>query len=148
VVKPATEKADKPKIETFALGDDRMFLNTLVHRIAKEKEVKLTMIDNVTRIGFITGLDEEWIQITTTEGQHLVLLNIVNISVIEETGQNLREMEISDEEKEAIQSYCLTIFVKARNIFREKQESKSRTVIKDEPRNNASNNNYYVSVKD
>lgn len=134
-------KNEKPKIETFALRDDRMFLNTLVHRIAKEKEVRIVSIGGVERVGFITGLDEEWLQITTTEQQNLALINIVNIIVLEETGNSLRTMKFSDDEeidakiKQAIKTYCMTIYVKARVIFKEKQESNSeaRHELEDAP---------------
>lgn len=124
-------KQEKSKIETFALQDDRMFLNTLVIRIAKEKEVRLTTIDGSQRIGFIAGLDNEWIQLTTTEKQQLVLINIVNISIIEETGESIRSLKLDEnptlnsELQNKIKGYCQTIFVKARDIYREKQQLNS-----------------------
>lgn len=119
-------------MDNFALADDHMFLNTLIHRIAKEKEVRFFTIDGTISEGFITGLDEEWIQITTTQNQTLVLINIMNITKIEETGESIKSIIIDKDPekneiaKEAIRNYCLTIYVKAKKIFQEKQEAKAR----------------------
>ncbi len=111
------EEIERRKTE-FALPSSNMFLNTIIQRVAKEKEVIVYTIGGLDRIGFITGLDQEWLQLTTTDEQKLVLIQLLNIDFIEETGNTIRTIKADKEQVAEIKKYAQTIFVKAREINR------------------------------
>ncbi len=111
----------------FALPDDTMFINTIILRVAKEKEVTFVTVSGLEHTGFITGIDDEWIQITTTKDRRLVLLNILNVESIEETGKTIRSVDLSREDKERIKKYALTVYVKAKEITRVSRERKQQS---------------------
>lgn len=127
------------KKSNFALPDDLMFTNTIIQRVAKQKEIVVTSVSGKTHVGFITGIDREWIQLTTTQTQRLVLLNLLNIETIEETGFSLRTVKLDLNEKEQeeakakIKTYAQTVYVKARDIIRvdRAQRFRSSTKISD-----------------
>lgn len=119
---------DKTKdlVKEFALTDDLMFINALVTRIAKEKEVTFITFSGAVHTGFITGLDNDWIQLTTTEVLAFDMVQIVNVESWCETGQNLRIMEKIAEANndqnslqkiEKIREYAEIIYKKARAIY-------------------------------
>lgn len=120
----------KNKVDEFALPGDKMFTNTVIIRVAKEKEVFFDTLSGKTHVGFVTGLDHEWIAITTTFEQRLVLINIVNIEAWGETGRSLEKTKLSDDPQEdetikmQIRTYSYTVYNKARTIFKEKQDAR------------------------
>lgn len=110
----------------FALPGSRMFIKAIIQRVAKNKEITAVTVGGVEHTGFITGMDAEWIQITTTVGQQLVLLNLLTLESIEETGKSLSNVDISENQKEKIKVYSATVYVKAREILRADEPSKRR----------------------
>lgn len=113
------EKRDNP-IKNFALEDDSLFINALITRIAKEKEVCFVTFSGEIHTGFITGLDHDWVQLTTTEDCGFDMLQIVNIESFSETRRSLRSRDIPEENKERIKEYAAIIYKKARNIYNER----------------------------
>ncbi len=111
---------------SFALPNAQMFINTIIQRVSKEKEVTIVTVSGNEHTGFITGIDEEWCQITSSEEQQLVLLNLLNIESVEETGKSLSTIELGEEAKERIKIYSSTVFVKAREIIRAGRPQRSR----------------------
>lgn len=111
------EKTRDNLVKSFALNDDSMFINALVTRIAKEKEVRFRTFSGEEHVGFITGLDHEWIQLTTTEDCSFDMIQIVNIESFSETNISLRSREISDAQKERIREFANIIYKKARTIY-------------------------------
>lgn len=120
----------------FALPDDQMFTNTIIQRVARQKEILVTSVSGKSHIGFITGIDREWIQLTTTQTQRLVLLNLLNIETIEETGFSLHTVVLDlsvkeqEEAKARIKTYAQTVYVKARDIIRSDRAQKFRPSTK------------------
>jgi len=96
------------------MEDDQMFHRTMIGRIARQKELIVTDSSGTSHQGFITGLDQEWLQLTTTLDQRLVLKNLMNVTSVEETGNTLRSVDVTPEAREAIERYSKTIHMKAR----------------------------------
>jgi hypothetical protein len=82
------------KITDFALPDDEMFVETLILRIFKQKEIRFDLISGNSVTGFVTALDKESIQIITTQDQRLGVVNIMNLEYWEETGWSLKNVPI------------------------------------------------------
>lgn len=78
---------------TIALEADEGFQKFLARKIALEVELKFS-VGRSTYLGFVTGLDEDWVQITTSDEQRAVLLNISSIDSIEDTGVKLNTASI------------------------------------------------------
>lgn len=113
---------EKPRdnlIKNFALSDDSLFINALVTRIAKEKEVMFRTFSGEEHIGFITGLDHEWVQLTTTEDCAFDMIQIVNIESFSETKRSLRskDLGIPELQRDRIREFANIIYKKARNIY-------------------------------
>lgn len=88
----------------LALVDDQMLERSLAKRIVRRVELKF-VCGKSEYTGFVTGLDDEWIQICTTYKQKCVWLNRMMISEMEETGRTLRTIAESSSVKNKIEGY-------------------------------------------
>lgn len=113
------EKRDNP-IKNFALDEDSLFINAMITRIAKEKEVSFITFSGEIHTGFITGLDHDWVQLSRTEDCAFDMIQIVNIESFSETKRSLRSRDIPDINKERIKEYASIIYKKARSIYNER----------------------------
>lgn len=91
----------------IGLASDQIMQRYLVRRIHREVEFKIVETDGTEHIGFITGFDEECIQISTTprdqsEEPRAVLI-FWPLRRIEETGETIEHLE--HEAKAKIRSY-------------------------------------------
>lgn len=111
------EKSRDDLVKEFAKHDDSVFINALITRVAKEKEVIFRTFSGAEHVGFVTGLDHEWIQLTTTDDCAFDMVQIVNIESFTETKKSLRSLNIPEESKERIRDFALTLFKKARVIY-------------------------------
>jgi hypothetical protein len=111
------EKSRDELVKEFAKHDDSVFINALITRVAKEKEVKFRTFSGAEHIGFVTGLDHEWVQLTTTDDCAFDMVQIVNIESFTETKNNLRTLNIPEEHKERIRDFALTLYKKAKVIY-------------------------------
>jgi hypothetical protein len=107
---------------SIALPEDQMFTRVLIGRIARQKELKVTTISGKEVVGFIIGLDHEWLQLTTTVGQMQVIVQLLNVASIEETGLALWNMDVDNYEglggqegKERIERFAQTVYERARD---------------------------------
>lgn len=107
---------------SIALPEDQMFTRVLIGRIARQKELKVTTISGKEIIGFIIGLDHEWLQLTTTVGQTQVVVQLLNVAAIEETGIALWNIDVDgydglggQEGKERIERFAQTVYERARD---------------------------------
>jgi hypothetical protein len=88
------QKKTQSKIDNFALPGDKSFIRVLVVRIMKQKELVFGSMDGDKSRGFVTGLDENWLTLTTTQDQRMKVLNINNLCSMEETGFSLQNVPI------------------------------------------------------
>lgn len=98
------------------MPDDDMYVNTMILRVYKEKELCFTTLSGAQHVGFCTGLDREWIQITTSEGLFLGLLNLVNVESIRETGNSVSDLPPALRDR--VKVYTRTIHIKSKEIQR------------------------------
>lgn len=91
----------------IGLNNDQIFQRYLVRRIHREVEFKIVETDGTEHIGFITGFDEECIQISTTPRNEVedprAVLVFWPIRRIEETGETIEHL--AHEAKSRIRSY-------------------------------------------
>jgi hypothetical protein len=115
---------------SIALPGDYMFQRLMIGRIARQKELLITATSGKEFIGFIIGWDSEWLQLTTTAEQKLVVIQIMNIMSVEETGNALWNIELDTEKREKIERFTQVIYEKARDaqteIYRDRN-AKSAT---------------------
>ena len=90
-----------------------MFQRLMIGRIARQKELLVTMVSGKEHRGFIIGWDSEWLQLTTTEEQRLAVVQIINISSVEETDFALWNIKIDDEARAKIERFTQVIYEKA-----------------------------------
>ncbi len=119
---------------SIALPDDQMFTRLMIGRIARQKELRVSTISGKETVGFVIGLDHEWLQMTTTAGQILTVVQLLNVVSIEETGTALWNLEVETHEglggkegKEQIERYTQVIYEKARDaqsvIYRDRKKT-------------------------
>lgn len=83
---------------TISLKRDVVFQKFLAKAILRECEVFFNTLDGESSVGFVTGLDNEWVQISSKErsvdGEYRsVLVQIVAIASFGETGQKLYKLD-------------------------------------------------------
>lgn len=116
------------RVAAFALPGDEMFRNTIVGFAAREKEIKVAMVSGMESIGFVTGLDAEFLQLVTTKDQGLLLVNIANIEDVAETGRTISSIEsikgLDDDQVvkalDGIKRHYQTMWIKAKDVMRAK----------------------------
>lgn len=101
-----------------------MWQRAMARRASRQIELVFFMIDGSENRGFISGLDKEWVQLTLTETQKAVWLNLVAISRIIETGRGLRELEVSEDAKERIRSFTRTFRNKSRSLLKDERDER------------------------
>ncbi|WP_267716704.1 hypothetical protein [Streptomyces sp. CoH17] len=83
----------------IALGADEMFQRAVARRVVFGSELLFTTANGREYRGFPTGLDEDWIQITTTADQTAVWLSLQQIVSMEETGKKIKDFDPVIQEK-------------------------------------------------
>lgn len=73
---------------TIALQGDEGFQRFLARKVILEAELEVGTSGEIYR-GFVTGLDSEWLQITTTKDQDAILLRLGAVEHIRDTGSRL-----------------------------------------------------------
>jgi len=89
--------ANKSEPINISLRKDQILQRFLARRIWKENELRVIEVDGTDHTGFITGLDERCIQMSTTPAHqadepHSVLL-FWPVRRIEETGRHLEDLD-------------------------------------------------------
>lgn len=94
-------------VVNIGLKADQIMQRYLVRRIHREVEFKIVETDGHEHVGFITGFDEECIQISTTPRNDVeeprAVLVFWPIRRIEETGETIEHLD--HESKSKIRSY-------------------------------------------
>ena len=120
---PRRPSVDRKNNVSIALPDDQMWTRVMVGRIARQKELKVTTISGKEVVGFVIGLDHEWLQMTTTAGQVQTVIQLLNVVAIEETGIALWNLDVDkyeglggQEGKERIERFAQTVYERARDM--------------------------------
>lgn len=87
------------------LTSDTMWLRTLATRVIKENEVEVYTDSGETHVGYVTGLDEMWLQITTTGKRECVLISIQHIVTIKYPRSTLDKSGLSEQVKSSVRNY-------------------------------------------
>jgi hypothetical protein len=111
--RPRRSPTREHKHVTIALPADQMFQRLMIGRIARQKELLISVMSGKEHRGFIIGWDSEWLQLTTTEEQRLVVIQIINITSVEETNHALWNINIDDEARTKIERFTQVIYEKA-----------------------------------
>lgn len=94
-------------VVNIGLQSDQILQRYLVRRIHREVEFKIVETDGTEHIGFITGFDEECMQISTTPRNDVeeprAILIFFPLRRIEETGETIEHLD--HEAKGKIRSY-------------------------------------------
>lgn len=109
-------------IETELPGN-QLFQKFLASRTIKGRELELKTVPE-DYVGFVTGLDHEWVQMCLTgPGDELTatIVSVGHIAGIRETGRSLRDL--SDEEVDRITSYGSVYSLVATRELRKKAAS-------------------------
>lgn len=91
----------------IALSGNELLQKFIARRVAKELEVSVTYSTGGEVTGFITGLDEDWLQVTSTRRLSSVLINLSTVGTIQSTGRHLRDLPPRDREK--VKGYLFAI---------------------------------------
>lgn len=75
---------------------DVMFERNLSHLASKGRELILSTAGGEEFVGFVAGLDDEYIQVCLTDDQSLALVNRSYLSTISESGRSLEDMLLMD----------------------------------------------------
>jgi hypothetical protein len=79
--------------DQLAQSSDQMFVRNCGHAAKRSREVEVWIEGIPTpRIGFLAGLDEEFLQLCLTEGQTLSTVRRDLVVSMEETGRQLGKM--------------------------------------------------------
>ena len=84
-------------------GNNQLLQRFIASRVAKERELEIGTSAEVNR-GFVTGMDEGWLQMTLSVNEHPVIIRIDSITVITETGKGLDNY--SDSFRRRVRSYA------------------------------------------
>lgn len=90
-----------------ALDGDELFQKFVARKVVKSQELRVETVHGSTFVGFLTGLDEEWFQLTTTIGYSAVLLRLANITSLTPTGRSIKNL--SERERERVEGYAFAI---------------------------------------
>lgn len=111
----------------FGLPGSQMFVNALIQLVAKEKEISVTTMGGAVIVGFVTGLDEEWLQLSTTDPLFMSLLRINALEEIRPTGQTLESLkDISESQKAQIVRHSESVVRKAKALVNERGSARTR----------------------
>jgi hypothetical protein len=97
----------------FALDADTMFQRSMAKRIQRFVELEFKTADSISYRGYITGLDEDWLQIFDRETSLNIWLNLCQLVSVSETGLTLRDSNLDDETKLLIENFTSAIRKKA-----------------------------------
>lgn len=122
----------------IALPEDQMWSRLMIGRIARQKELRVHTISGKEVVGFVIGLDHEWLQMTTTAGQVLTAVQLLNVVAVEETGVALWNIDVDGYEglggpegKENIERFTQVIYEKARDaqndIYKDRKKNFDHT---------------------
>lgn len=73
----------------LALQGDKVWLRDIATAAAKELEVEIGLVSGSYVKGFLTGLDELWVQLTTSDERERTLINIQNIQSVKFTKKTI-----------------------------------------------------------
>lgn len=107
----------------LSLEEDQLFQKFVGRAATKQHEVRFVSLD-LDYVGFVTGLDEDWIQLTLTGTDHKspdrlasTLLRLSNLSAVSETGRTVADLS----ENEAAQVRSFT------SLFRKISQAETRS---------------------
>lgn len=111
----------------FGLPGSQMFINALIQLVAKEKELSVTTMGGAVITGFVTGLDEKWLQMSTTDPLFMSLLRLEALEEIRPTGNTLESLKtISESRKAQISRHSESVVRKAKALVNERVNSRTR----------------------
>lgn len=71
-------------------GTTQLLQRFIASRVAKERELEIGTPAEVNK-GFVTGMDEGWVQMTLSSNGNPLIVRIESITVITETGAVLKD---------------------------------------------------------
>lgn len=89
---------------SVALLHDSMFQRVIAKRVVRRSELIFHLLDGTTRQGWVTGLDEKYLQLTDRD----LTMQVVQLDKIvgfAETGTKFYEADFSDYQKRQFESF-------------------------------------------
>ena len=116
---------------SLSLPADALWQSFMALRVNRNALLKFTR-GNLKVTGYVTGLDEDWLQICTRAGLSTMLISLSGDLVVEETGILLANDDLlSEEEKKKVLDYSSAIRSASKNFLakkrREREERDSRS---------------------
>lgn len=116
--------------QTVSLPDDEMWQSFVAIRVVRKSLLEFTTVNGEKVEGFITGIDDDWLQITTRHGLNAVLLHISNISKVMETGQKLMSLfesnEYSQDDVRKVEKFSANTRAAAHEFLRGKKDNQDQ----------------------
>lgn len=101
----------------LAMPGDGVWQRALMTRIIREVSVKVSMQTGQIFTGFVTGLDEEYLQLCLLDTQKPVWLARIQITSMEE-GVSLDKANLAPTQKKAIRDFSTKIRAKSQQILK------------------------------
>lgn len=115
-------------VHTVSLSEDEMWQSFVAIRAVRKSLLEITTVSGDVIEGFITGIDEDWIQLTSRGNYEAILINLGNISHTKDTSKTLmglfHEEEISMEEVKRVEQYSFNTRQAARSFLENKKMSR------------------------
>ena len=78
---------------SLSLREDQVLQRVVAQKIIRGYALSFKVASGDTLLGFVTGLDEFWIQIWEIATKKLVLLHLANIVSVSETDTSIRDLD-------------------------------------------------------
>lgn len=115
----------------IGLPDDQILQRYLVRRIFREIEFRVREVDGTETVGYITGLDDKCLQMSTSPvhaaDEPRSVLIFWPVSRIEETGRRLDDLEHDHRSK--IRSYSHALRSQCQIVLNSRQQERKRDVF-------------------
>jgi len=99
----------REKTLAVAMEGNQLLQKYIATRAKKERELEIGTLTEV-HTGFVTGIDDRYVQITTSDELAAVLIGLANVTYVKETGYSVDALTDRDKVKK-IREYT-TVFRK------------------------------------
>lgn len=89
---------------TVALPGDSMWQRAIAKRVVRKVEVSFALLDGTSISGWVTGLDENWLQLTDRRLEmHIISLD--KVVALTETGFKFHEVDFTPEDRQKFEAF-------------------------------------------
>lgn len=92
-----------PKMINIAYPANQLVQRYIGSRQVQGRELKFFLSDGASRVGYVTGLDDDAVQITRVPELTSSLLSTAHIIEVEETGRTFEELP--EDQRESVQKF-------------------------------------------